>query len=589
MIINKFNKIDKKILFIIYFIIFNIISVITVSVFHVYQRFLDLNNSILNGVNRAVDNGIKLSDLRGSLRDIADSYLDGKIMSSSYLFSNINKVEIIKHNHLKCSVNNNFLVIIISKYKYISIDENFKLYICFINDFYSDTIKGKSKIATWVTGYPVKLSSISGYLVHIIILSLIIMFVSILVLYKILLKQEEYKKRQLTIDIIKKLKHEINRPISKIQNISKIIFNSLEEYSQKNIKDKINQIFLLTKTHNLVLNSMFSYSIEKNGLKNVLEENEINILDTLDYCINISLKGNIKNLILNKNISKFYEKNMIIMDKVFLEISISNILTNAYEAVFRNYCSLKYELNTLKLEIKFDFDEDLNKVIIEVKNYGSYLHENYYEEIFKPGITSNKSTNTGYGLPILKDIVDAYNGNIFLTSYIDKIEIDNSWVCFRIEFNNIKFKPKPTYNNIFISNNIINYNKNRENKIEKSIVVLIDDEIYLLDQWKQLNPGIEFIYFSHYDNFFDSIDLKKLNLNDILLVLTDYYFDKIKLGMTLLSSNSLSTLREIYDYEGFIVLVSNVSTLQDIKYIDATFNKIPININNMMMRLMKTR
>lgn len=593
--ISKFILIDKKIIFIIYFIIINVTSIILVSIFHLYQRYVDLNYSILNGVNRAVDNGIKLSDLRGSLRDIADSYLDGEVMISSHLYSNINKVEIIKYNNEKCSlISNKYFFKITINYtvtSYITIDENYKFYFCFINSFYSNTIKGEIKIATWITGFPIKLSSISSYLIHIIILSLLIMFVSIFVLYKILLKQEEYKKRELTIDIIKKLKHEINRPISKIQSISKILFNSLELCSQKSIKDRLNQIFLLTKTHSLVLNSMFSYAIEKNELKNVIEENEINIFEVLEYCLNVSLKENIKNIKLKKNISEFYQNNLIYMDKVFLEISISNILTNAYEAVYRNFVSINSELEIFELEIKFDFDEVLKKMIIEIKNYGSFVDENSYEEIFKPGITCNEKTNTGYGLSILKEIVDSYNGSIYLSSYLDKIDFKKSWVCIKINFNNINYKPicKEIINPNINPKNVITFNKKvdviRENHLEKFIVVIIDDEIYLLEQWKKLNPSIYFIYFKNYDDFFDSVDQKKINLSNIQLILTDYYFDKIKLGMTLLSNNSLRTLRDIYDYDGYVILVSNVDIQQNINGIDATISKSPISLHGLIVNL----
>lgn len=87
MIKNKFLKNRKNLLLISAFILFNILSILPVSLFQIYQRYIDLNNSIVNGVNLAVMNGVLLSDLRGSLRDIADSYLEGGVMTSSLLLT----------------------------------------------------------------------------------------------------------------------------------------------------------------------------------------------------------------------------------------------------------------------------------------------------------------------------------------------------------------------------------------------------------------------------------------------------------------------------------------------------------------------
>ena len=54
--------------------------------------------------------------------------------------------------------------------------------------------------------------------------------------------------------------------------------------------------------------------------------------------------------------------------------------------------------------------------------------------------------------------------------------------------------------------------------------------------------------------------------------------------MTLLSNDNLGTLRDIYDYEGFVVLVSNISLQKHVK-IDAIIEKTPIKIDKLLNQL----
>lgn len=641
-----------------------------------------------------------LSDIRGSLKDIADSYISGNILSSSVLISKLNNVEIIRKDIEICSGKKIFYISKISDEVSLSIvkNNNYEYYFCFSNKFYSNYKGNRLEIAEWINGYPVNYTSLSDYLKHIFVLSLVITSLSILILYKLLQKQEYYRKKQITKDLVSKIKHEINRPISRIQFLLKSIYSPNELGNYENINDKIYQMFLLTKTHGFLVNSMFSYAMEKNNLKNVVEKNTININNIFDYCLNISIKNNVKNLDVKKNISNFFDTNLVIIDKVFLEISISNIFTNAFEAVYRNYNTLNKdsELDIFRLEIFADYEIERNRMTIEIKNFGSYIPENNFDDIFIPGITSDKNTNTGYGLSILKEIVDSYSGEVKVFSFLNKKDFKNSWVSFKLTFNDIEhisISKKEIKNleyiydkkiNILVSDDdiyFLNYFKSifknfsnfnikyfltvqescayiRENndldlaiidmefdkdpiggkKISEAIiskntriifhtsflnqsfikkyefyqkiiskervleiideiyqhkysnndkyqVIILDDEPHILNQWKQINPDIDFLYFNQYDDLFDYIDREKIDLSNIKLILTDYYFDKIKLGLNLLSNDNLTTLREIYDYEGYIVLFTNAPPLQNIKHVNATISKSPINLSRFIDEL----
>ena len=374
---NKFINNRKNLFFILSFIIFNILSILLVSVFQIYQRYIDLNASTLNGLSLAVKNGILLSDLRGSVKDIADSYIESGVMSSSYLFSNEDKVLLSNRNTEKC-VNEKFIFTkYLNKNLFVSLskDQENNLYFCFNNKFHSNSSTGKKHIATWITGFPIKLSSISSYLSHIILLSGIILIASIIILYRMLVKQEELRKRELTFDIASRIKHEIVRPIAKIQSISEILYSGINAISSSKIQDKIYQINLLTLTHKLFVWSIFSYVLNKENKKISLNNDKIDIHRIFDKCLNLSIQDKIKKYSVNKNISKFLEENYVVLDESYFAISILNILTNAYEAFQRNYNKFSEIDVIFKLNMTANYEENSNKLIISIKNYGSYINE----------------------------------------------------------------------------------------------------------------------------------------------------------------------------------------------------------------------
>ena len=45
---------------------------------------------------------------------------------------------------------------------------------------------------------------------------------------------------------------------------------------------------------------------------------------------------------------------------------------------------------------------------------------------------------------------------------------------------------------------------------EKFDIIVVDDESHMYKNWEEINQNVNFIYFSHFDELFDSIDSKKL-------------------------------------------------------------------------------
>lgn len=713
---NIFNK-YKNSIYIIVFIFINLCLVFIISSFAIYQKYIDLNLSIINGLNLAVRNGVILADLRGSVLDVADSYLQSGIMSSSYLINDIKKVELINKNSERCDSKRIILKNEDFNYKLsFTVDQNNQIYICFENSFYAETRVGNKKIAHWTTGFPVNFSSISSNIKYIAFSSLTVIMISIIILYLILKYLDKIREKELTLDIASKIKHEIVRPIAKIQSITEVLSINFNKLKNTEIKDRIYQINLLTKMHKLFVWSMFSSVLNKDSKNLSLNSDEVNIGEIFDKCINTFIKDKSIKFNINKNISNFLQNNLIIIDESYFAISLLNLLTNAYEAVQQNNSKEKI-IKDFNLEFEATYDKQLKKLLFSVKNYGSYIAKDRYLLIFNPGI-SFKNLNSGYGLSILKDIVDKYNGSIKIDSDLNNNDMSKSWVKFSLELNNInynemckiysdnkicckndifllkslkiliaddeifyidyfrnilsifpksievfyacnvkdalefidnnsfdlciidmkfglddkgglilinKLKSLSTYiivhsssfykDNSFLKDSISEYiqktiSQEKMSEIilkvyqakylvsenilhdkneaiinsEKFDVIVVDDESHIYKNWEEINQNVNFIYFNHFDELFDCIDSKKINANEVQLILTDYYFDKVKTGMTLLSNDNLGTLRDIYDYEGFVVLVSNISSQKHMQ-IDAMIEKTPIKIDKLLNQL----
>lgn len=89
-----------------------------------------------------------------------------------------------------------------------------------------------------------------------------------------------------------------------------------------------------------------------------------------------------------------------------LQKIISNILRNSVEALNgRGLLMIKSYYN-------------INHIIISIQNNGPEIEENIIEKIFEQGFSTkdNKNGDNGFGLYIVKEIIEKYNGSINVNS-----------------------------------------------------------------------------------------------------------------------------------------------------------------------------
>ncbi|QGU00887.1 hypothetical protein SYNTR_2293 [Candidatus Syntrophocurvum alkaliphilum] len=82
---------------------------------------------------------------------------------------------------------------------------------------------------------------------------------------------------------------------------------------------------------------------------------------------------------------------------------IGNLIDNAFEAT---------TANVNKKRVTLEIKKEDNNYLIYIHNTGEKINNKQINEIFNPGFTTKESDNLGYGLYIVKNIVEKYNGSI---------------------------------------------------------------------------------------------------------------------------------------------------------------------------------
>jgi signal transduction histidine kinase len=104
----------------------------------------------------------------------------------------------------------------------------------------------------------------------------------------------------------------------------------------------------------------------------------------------------------------FHEQDILIaqLDKTHLIRILTNLVKNATQSLENT--------DNPKIEVKVKEDNGIN-----VADNGKGIDEEDKNRVFEPKFTT-KSSGMGLGLPMIKNIVEAYGGNITFTSEIDR-------------------------------------------------------------------------------------------------------------------------------------------------------------------------
>jgi len=213
-------------------------------------------------------------------------------------------------------------------------------------------------------------------------------------------KLAKSEREQAWREMAKQVAHEIKNPLTPMR-LTVQSFEQRFDINNPNIKSKLSEF---SKSLIQQIDTMSSIASAFSNFAEMPKQKreELNVIEVVKLALDIFYED---------YIHFFHTKDILIaeLDKTQLIRIITNLVKNATQ-------SLESQEHP-KIEVKV---KEVNaNVIISVADNGKGISEEDATKIFEPKFTT-KSSGMGLGLPMIKNIVEAYNGNITFTSEINK-------------------------------------------------------------------------------------------------------------------------------------------------------------------------
>lgn len=213
-------------------------------------------------------------------------------------------------------------------------------------------------------------------------------------------KLAKSEREQAWREMAKQVAHEIKNPLTPMR-LTVQSFQRRFDAKDPAIYDKINEF---SKTLIQQIDTMSSIaSAFSNFAKMPTQSKEsLNVVDVVKHALDIFTED---------YISFFPKEEEIIaeLDKTQLIRVVTNLVKNATQAL--------EDIEHKKIEVTVS--EENENVIILVTDNGKGISVEDEDKIFEPKFTT-KSSGMGLGLPMVKNIIETYNGSITFTTQIDK-------------------------------------------------------------------------------------------------------------------------------------------------------------------------
>ena len=209
-------------------------------------------------------------------------------------------------------------------------------------------------------------------------------------------KLAQIERKQAWREMAKQVAHEIKNPLTPMRLTIQSFEHRFDPKDPK-IKQKLNEYSLSLIQQIDIMSSIasaFSSFAEMPSQKRV----QMNVVEEIKLALDIFQEDYID--------YKYDSKEIVAkLDKIHLTRIITNLITNAIQAVKHK------EERSIEVKVS-DSDEN---VFIEIKDNGGGILDEDKKKVFEPRFTT-KSSGMGLGLPMIKNIVEAYNGTITFNS-----------------------------------------------------------------------------------------------------------------------------------------------------------------------------
>ena len=213
-------------------------------------------------------------------------------------------------------------------------------------------------------------------------------------------KLAKSEREQAWREMAKQVAHEIKNPLTPMR-LSVQSFEQRFDPKDSSIKEKLNEF---SKSLIQQIDTMSSIASAFSNFAEMPKQKreQLNVIEVVKLALDI----------FNEEFIHYFHKEEVLiaqLDKTQLIRVVTNLVKNAIQAL-ENY-------ENPKIEVKVS--EENSNIMITIADNGKGIPEEDKNKIFEPKFTT-KSSGMGLGLPMVKNIVEAYNGNITFTSEINR-------------------------------------------------------------------------------------------------------------------------------------------------------------------------
>ncbi|WP_347923144.1 ATP-binding protein [Pontimicrobium sp. SW4] len=216
------------------------------------------------------------------------------------------------------------------------------------------------------------------------------------------------EREQAWREMAKQVAHEIKNPLTPMR-LTVQSFQRKFDPNDANIHQKVDEY---SKTLIQQIDTMSSIaSAFSNFAKMPAQKNEeLNVVEVVDLALDIFAENYITFIPEQKEIIATFDRTQLIR-------VVTNLVKNAIQAIPKN--------KTPKITVKV-YSED-NNVILTVQDNGNGVSDENKSKVFEPKFTT-KTSGMGLGLPMIKNIIENYNGSITFATK------ENEGTTFKVSF-----------------------------------------------------------------------------------------------------------------------------------------------------------
>lgn len=200
-------------------------------------------------------------------------------------------------------------------------------------------------------------------------------------------------------EMARQVAHEIKNPLTPMR-LTVQSFNHNFDPHDSDVREKMNE-FCESMIQQIDIMSSIASAFSNFAQMPTTNKEKLNLVEEVKKSLDIFHEP---------YISFYPEKEEIItkMDKIQLTRIVTNLVTNAIHALE----------NTEDPFIEVRVSENAHQVYLQVADNGMGIEKSDASKIFEPKFTT-KSSGMGLGLPMVKNIVEAYNGSITFDSNVN--------------------------------------------------------------------------------------------------------------------------------------------------------------------------